>query len=166
MNLWKYSFELITRELDLTNKKEQALEELFASSKISKSTYDYLEAELKEAIADMETHLQSLKNKMNARAQELEKQIYTLELFLADLEIHHAAEEISDEAYENENKAILLGLETTKHELSEIKNSLTVTVEKKVEQPPEPEIMQAEETKETAQSEAPTLVSSSEQPTA
>ncbi len=161
--MWRYSFNLVMRELELATKKKQALEELFASGKISQSTREYLETELKEAIADLETHLQSLKNKMNARAGELEKQIGILEIFLANLEIHHAAGEITDEIYEKENKAISLGLETTKQEVNEIKSALSATAAKPAETP---ETTPAPETTQPAQSEVATAETPSGQPTA
>jgi len=138
LSLWEYSFELVTRELDLTKKKKEALDNLFASNKISQSTHDYLEKELKEAISELEDYLKTLMDKMTARAQELEKQVGTLELFLASLEIHHAAGDVDDETYEKQNKAILLGLEATKQELSDIKNSLSKAVTEAAEVPAEP----------------------------
>ncbi|MEM2914382.1 MAG: CdvA-like protein, partial [Candidatus Bathyarchaeia archaeon] len=118
MSLWKYSFELIMRDLELTKKKKQALDELFTSKKISESTYEYLEKELNETLIDLQNHLKSLTDKMTARSEELEKQKCTLELFLASAEIHHAAGEIDNEAYEAQTKAILLGLDYTKQELN------------------------------------------------
>jgi hypothetical protein len=135
LSLWKYSFELVTRELDLARKKKQALDSLFASDKISQSTYDYLEGELAEAITDLENHLKTLTDKMNVRTQDLESQMNTLEVFLASLEIHHAAGDVDDETYERQNNAILLGLEATRQELNDIKSSLSRTVSESAEAP-------------------------------
>ena len=88
LSLWKYSFELVTRELDVTKKKKLALDSLFASNKISQSTYNYLETELAKAITELEDHLKTLMDKMTGRAQELKRQTGILEMFLASLEIH------------------------------------------------------------------------------
>lgn len=128
LSSWKYSFELVSRELELTKKKKQALDDLLAADRISQPTYEYLERELSEALLDLEAREESLIDKMNARASGLEKQIETLELFLANLEIHHAAEEIDEETYNCQNDAITLGLEATKKELEGIKNSLVKIV--------------------------------------
>jgi len=147
LSLWKYSFELVTKELDLAKKKKQALDNLLASDKISRSTYDYLEGELTEAMADLESHIKTLMNKMNARAQDLESQLNTLEVFLASLEIHHAAGDIDDETYDKQNKAILLGLDATRQELNDIKGSLSKTVSgsgKLPKEEPEPEVVASE----------------------
>jgi len=124
LSLWKYSFDLINKELEVTRKKKQALDNLFAERKISQSTYDYLKSELDKAISELEGNLKKLKERMMTRAQELESQLSSLELLLASLEIHHAAGDVSDETYEKENRAILLGLEATKQELNDIRNSL------------------------------------------
>jgi len=137
LSLWKYSFDLVTRELDVAKKKKQALDHLLASEKISRSTFDYLESELREAIADLEDHFKTLKDKMTARTQELESQLNTLEVFLASLEIHHAAGDVDDEAYERQNNAIILGLEATRQELDEIKNAVSSTTSKSADMPVE-----------------------------
>ena len=66
---------------------------------------------------------------MKARASDVVGQISTLELFLANLEIHHAAGETEDESYSQQNDAIALGLEAAKNELIEIGSLLsTVTL--------------------------------------
>jgi len=154
LSLWKYSFELINKELEVTRKKKQALDDLFMEKKISQSTYDYLKAELTKAISELENDLKRLKERMMTRAQELESQLSSLELLLASLEIHHAAGDVDDETYEKENKAILLGLEATKQELNDIRNSLQGPSAKAIEEPVEIEETTAEET-EAVETEEP-----------
>ncbi len=142
MSLWKHSFELSAKELEITKKKKKALDNLYASNKISESTYEYLNKELTKAISELEGHLETLKTRMSSRAQELEEQITTLEMFLASLEIHHAAGDLDDETYEKQNNAILLGLEATRQELDELKMSSKI-ISKPVES--EAESMEPEE---------------------
>ncbi|MEM2889587.1 MAG: CdvA-like protein [Candidatus Bathyarchaeia archaeon] len=139
MSIWKYSFELSTKELEVTRKKKQALDNLYSANKISKATYETLEKELSKAITELEGHLESIKTRMATRAQELEQQISTLELFLASLEIHHAAGDLDDETYEKQNKAIQLGLEATRQELDEIRMSTKI-----ISQPTQPKIEDTE----------------------
>jgi hypothetical protein len=163
LSLWKYSFELVTKELEVTRKKKQALDNLYAADKISQSTYEYLEIELSKAVAELEDHLGALTDKMTSRAQELEKQINTLELFLASLELHHAAGDVNDEAYDKQNKAILLGLEATKQELNDIESSSHQTASSPVELPAvkakpviqEPQALSADEELESEVAEEP-----------
>jgi len=155
LSSWRYSFELVSKELELAKKKKKALDDLYAAGRISESTYKYIERELTEAIIDLEAHLKSLVEKMTARAEELEKQIRSLEIFLANLEIHYAAGDIDEESYRNQNNAITLGLEATKQELESIRNSLAkVKPEEKVEAP-KPEVVEEKPTEEEAV-EAPT----------
>ena len=157
MSLWKYSFELINKELEVTRKKKQALDNLFAERKISQATYDYLKSELGKAISELESNLERLKERMATRAQELESQLSSLELLLASLEIHHAAGDVSDETYEKENRAILLGLEATKRELNDIRNSLQgPPAEAAAEEQVTPEETATEEA-ETAETERPAV---------
>jgi len=133
LSLWKYSFELVTKELDLAKKKKQALDNLFKDRKISEATYNQLSSEMEETISQIEDNLKILMDRMTLRTQELEKQISTLELFLASLEIRHAAGDLNDETYEKQNNAILLGLEATKQELQEIRDYSQKIVSKPTE---------------------------------
>lgn len=159
MSLWRYSFELINKELEITKKKREALDNLFAEKKISQSTYDYLKSELVKAISELENNLRKLRDRMATRAQELESQLSSLELLLASLEIHHAAGDVSDETYEKENKAILLGLEATRRELNDIRSSLEAPSEKPEEEEEAAEEKSEEEPPEepSEEAEAPTV---------
>jgi hypothetical protein len=124
LSSWKYSFEIVNRELDLTKKKREALDDLFESKRISETTHQYLEKELTAAIIDLEAHQKTLLDKMDSRNLELENQVNSLEIFLANLEIHHVTGEIDEETYEKQNSAIMLGLSATKDEIATIRNSI------------------------------------------
>ena len=129
LSLWKNSFEMVSRELELVKKRKQALHELVATATISQPTYETLSGELTDGLSYLESYRKSLIEKMKARASDVETQISTLELFLANLEIHHAAGEAEDESYSQQSDAITLGLEAAKNELIEIGSLLsTVTL--------------------------------------
>lgn len=129
LSLWKNSFEMVSRELELVKKRKQALHELLATTMISQPTYETLDGELADGLSYLESYRELLTEKMKARASNVETQISTLELFLANLEIHHAAGETEDEPYSQQNDAITLGLEAAKNELIEIGSLLsTVTL--------------------------------------
>jgi len=169
---WKYSFELARKELEMVKKKKQALDSLLNEGKISQSTYGYLNKEVTDALKAIEAEQKVLTEKMTVRATELEKQVKSLEMFLANLEIHHATGEIDDESYEHQNGAISLGLEATKQELSDIKEALVNLIpERAVTAQPQPEPVEqvseiekaeqmieerVEESTETAEEEMPT----------
>jgi len=137
LSSWKYPFELVLRELDLAKKRKKALDDLYNTGRISQSTYEHIERELTEVMIDLEAHLKSLAEKMKARVKDLEDQMRTLEVFLANLELHYAAGEVDEETYSRQSRAITLGLEATKQEMENIKASLNkIFPEAKAEEKP------------------------------
>ncbi len=145
LSLWKYTLELASKELDLLKKKKQALDDLFSSQRISQATYEHLSREVDETLADVEKYLETIISKMKSRMEDLEKQIGILEIFLANVEMLHATNEIDDETYEKQSKALSLGIESVKYEIEEIKNAL----EKATSKPAPAEAEVTEYTEET-----------------
>lgn len=124
LSLWRYTFELVSKDLELLKKKKQALDDLLSSKKISQPTYEHINKEISEALADVEKYLESVILKMKNRMADLEKQVSILEIFLANVEILHATGEIDEETYEKQSKALYLGLESMRNEVNEIKSIL------------------------------------------
>mgnify|MGYP007042364328 CR=1 FL=1 len=85
----QHSFELNLaqrmkiRELELIKKRQQTLEKLSASERISQSTYEYLKKKLTEETINLEAELKSLLDNMTVVAQELESQMGCL-LYTSD----------------------------------------------------------------------------------
>ncbi|UCC33028.1 MAG: CdvA-like protein [Candidatus Bathyarchaeota archaeon] len=125
---WKYSFQEIGKDLELTKKKKQALDDLFQEGKISQSTYEALNIELTGAIIEVEARRKAITEKITSKISELEQQITVLEMFLANSEIEYVAGEIDEELHQRETSAFALGLEATKQELDSIKESLSTLV--------------------------------------
>jgi polyhydroxyalkanoate synthesis regulator phasin len=143
---WEYSFEKISKDLELAKKKKQALDDLFSTGKISQSTYDSFNKGLTDTITEIETHRKALAEKMTSKITELEQQVNTLEMFLANAEILYAAGEIDDELHARESNAFTQGLEATKQELEVIKEVVANLMPEKMEftLPPAPgEIVEA-----------------------
>jgi len=134
---WKDSFEKINSELDLARKKQNALEELHSDSRISQLTYENLNKALTTEIEQIEARRKELAEKMTSKLNELERQINTLETFLANVEMSYAAGEITEELHNQEVSALDFGLEATKNELDFIRDAIMQLV---------PEEMQAEPT--------------------
>jgi len=118
---WKYSFEKIGKDLELARKKKQALDDLFNSGRISQNTYDSIKNEITNAIAEIEARQKDLAEKMTSKITELEEQINTLEMFLANSELQYAAGEIDEQSHAKESGAFNLALEATKQQLNVIK---------------------------------------------
>jgi chromosome segregation ATPase len=128
LSSWKNTFEVVHSELELANRKKQALDELLAKNRMSQPTYEHLVGGLNENIADLESHQKSLMQKMTERADELENQAELLKLFLASLEMRNIAKEIKQETYDENKQAFELGLKATEDELAEIKETFTKVI--------------------------------------
>ena len=121
---WKYSFEKINKDLELARKKKQALDNLFNSGKISASTHGSLNTELTTIISDIEMRQKILANNLASKVEALEKQIGTLEIFLANSEIQYVAGEIDEELHANESSAFSSGLRSLKEQLIFLKEAV------------------------------------------
>ena len=133
---WKDSFEKINNELDLARKKQNALEEMHSNNRISQLTYDNLNKALTSEIEHIEDHRKELAEKMTSKLNELERQINTLETFLANVEMSFAASEITEELHNQEVSALNFGLEATKNELTFIKDAILELVPEETQTEP------------------------------
>jgi hypothetical protein len=121
---WKHSFRKLTEENEMAKKKKQALDNLLNSGRISQSTYELIGNEIGEAIAEIERQQQALLEKMNSKMADLEEQIKMLEMLLANSEIQHVTGEVDDEVYLRETNLLSTGLETSRQELSSIRDAV------------------------------------------
>lgn len=133
MVTWKESFDRISTELGVTDRKKQALENLHSGGRVSQFAFECLNKELADETAEIETRRKVLVEKMTGKLNELEEQRMALELFLANTEMAYAAGEIGDEIHAKESSAIDLGLEATKQELGWIKDAIVQLVPKEIE---------------------------------
>ena len=124
LSSWKQSFETVSQELKMANRKKQALEDLLAKNRMSRPTYEHLLKGLEEEISRLEAHRKSLAKSMTERVAELQKQKGLIEMFLADLELRHIEQEIDEERYNQQKESLIEGLEATKAELKQIENAL------------------------------------------
>ena len=120
---WKRSFRRLSEEFEVATKKKQALDNLLNTGRISQSTHDIFNKEIGDAIADIEKQQKDLLEKMAAKVFELEGQIKTLEILLANFEIRHVTDEIDDETYERDSNLLSVGLENAKQELNQVKEA-------------------------------------------
>jgi polyhydroxyalkanoate synthesis regulator phasin len=147
---WKHSFKRLSEEYEVARKKKQALDNLLKKGKISQSTFDAFDQEIEDAIAEVEKEEKALLEKMAAKVVELEAQVKTLEVLLANFEIGHVTGEIDDQTYHRENDLLSVGLETTKQELDQVKEAADqlacgeLTTGQEVEQPQESQATEQE----------------------
>src|SRR4030067_2928314 len=63
---WKHSFKRLNEEYELANKKKNALDNLYATGRISQSTRDSFNNDIFTAIKEIETQQKDLLAKMEA----------------------------------------------------------------------------------------------------
>jgi len=124
LSSWKQSFETVSQELEMANRKKHALEDLLAKNRMSRPTYEHLLKGLEEEISRLEAHRRSLARNMMERANELRKQISLIEMFLTNLELRRIGQETDEETYNQQKESLIAGLEATKSELQQIENAL------------------------------------------
>jgi Na+/phosphate symporter len=110
----------LNEEYELAKKKKQALGNLLETGKISQTTHNLFTREIDEAVAEIDGQRKALLGKMASKAMELEEQIRTLEILLANFEIQHVTDEVDDETYHRETELLSTGLETAKKELDDV----------------------------------------------
>jgi len=121
---WKHSFKKLNEENEMAKKKKQALDNLLNTGRISQSTYDLFNSEIDEAVAEIERQQKGLLEKMNSKMEELEEQIKTLEMLLANFEIQHVTGEVDEEVYQREMGILSMGIETAKQELDTVREAV------------------------------------------
>jgi hypothetical protein len=153
----------LNEEYELTKKKKQALGNLLDTGKISQSTHSLFTREINEAVAEIEGQRKALVGKMASKAMELEEQIRTLEILLANFEIQHVTDEVDDDTYHRETDLLYTGLETAKKELNAVQDAVNqlsnddIRTQQEFEPPqtqtPEPEVKFSEEPPQAGEKE-------------
>lgn len=121
---WKHSFRRLNEEYEIAKKKKQALDSLLGNGRISQSTHEMFDKEIADAIAEIERQKRDLLEKMNSKVRELESQIKTLEVLVANYEIQHVTGEVDEEVYQREISLLSVGLDTARKELEAVKEAL------------------------------------------
>jgi len=130
---WKDSFERLNTELDIAKRKQIALDSLYDTGRISQFTYECLNKELAQEVDDIESRRKALNEKMTRKLNEFEEQRIALEMFLASNELAYVAGEIDGEVYSRQSNVLDLGLETTKQEVTWIKEVIVRLVSREAE---------------------------------
>lgn len=136
---WKQSFRRLGEESEVAKKKKRALDNLLSRGRISQATYDVFNREMEEALTEIERQQQVLQEKMTAKADDVEGQIKTLEMLLANFEIQHVTGEVDDDVYERQVDLLSVGLENARQELDMVRDAIGQLSSGNVAMPLEPE---------------------------
>ena len=160
---WKHSFSRLNEEYELASRKKRALGSLLDTGKISESTHNLFTKEINEAVAEIDGQRKALLGKMASKAMELEEQIKTLEILLANFEIQHVTSEVDDDTYNRETELLSIGLDMAKKELDDVQTAVNqlsnddITTQQEIERPQiqasEPEVKLLEESVPTLETE-------------
>jgi hypothetical protein len=123
--------------LDIAKRKQIALDSLYDTGRISQFTYECLNKELAQEVDDIESRRKALNEKMTRKLNEFEEQRIALEMFLASNELAYVAGEIDGEVYSRQSNVLDLGLETTKQEVTWIKEVIVRLVSREAEPVPD-----------------------------
>lgn len=140
---WKQSFRRLGEESEVAKKKKRALDNLLSRGRISQATYDVFNREMEEALTEIERQQQVLREKMTAKADDVEGQIKTLEMLLANFEIQHVTGEVDDDIYERQVDLLSVGLENARQELGLVRDAIEQLSSGNVAMPLEPEPIEA-----------------------
>ena len=157
---WKHSFERLNEEYEMAKKKKQALDNLLNTGRISQSTHESFNKEIDEAVAEIERQHRALLEKMNSKTEDLEKQIKTLEMLLANFEIQHVTGEIDEEVYQREIDVLSTGLEVARRELdavTEAGNQLSSSIQILTTEIAEPQEIEPQPTESVETSSQPEI---------
>lgn len=121
---WKHSFTRLNEEYELAEKKKLALGSLLDTGKISQSTHSLFTREIEDAVAEIDNQRKALLGKMASKAMDLEEQIRTLEILLANFEIQHVAGEVDDDTYDREIEVLYTGMDMAKKELDDVQTAV------------------------------------------
>jgi hypothetical protein len=153
----------LNEEYELAKKKRQALSNLLEAGKISQTTHNLFTHEIDEAVAEIDNQRKALTGKMASKAMELEDQIRTLEILLANFEIQHVAGEVDDDEYHLETELLGNGLAVAKKELEDVQYAVNQlsndeVIPQQIDEPPqiqatEPEVEMPQEPLPTQETE-------------
>ncbi len=136
---WKHSFRNLNEEYDAAKRKKEALDNLLTTGKISESTHNLFNQEIGDVIAEIERQRTALLDRMTSKMKELETQIRTLEILLANFEIQHVTGEVDEEVYQRETGLLSMGLETAREDLESVKEAIDKLSENDADNQPENE---------------------------
>lgn len=119
----EYLISLLER-LKSTPRRDEKLEELLKSEKVSPSAYEEIEKRIRDNTHTMKKAWNGMTGKLRAELEDMEKTIKVLEIQQAKIEVSYAVGELTEEAYRSKSEALELGLSLLRDEAEKIKELL------------------------------------------
>jgi len=96
---WKVNAEKFQRGLTHTEKRIDALDQLYSSGRISEQTYENMKNSYESMVGQRNNAQENLLSQLKNRSTELVNESNVLEEFLANIEVQHLTGELDEEAY-------------------------------------------------------------------
>ncbi|MEM0240170.1 MAG: CdvA-like protein [Candidatus Nezhaarchaeales archaeon] len=125
----------LAKELELTWKKNLALEELLEKKEISQEVYEHFQSQFSSTFKELKGKAIEIVDKIKARIAELDSQTKILQLALASAKISHRIGEIDDAYFNSITNMIQTGMNRIASERRDLENSVN-ELEKLLTEPP------------------------------
>jgi hypothetical protein len=123
---WEVDFEDVVKQLNVSSKRLNALNELVKQGKVSSTTYEFLRKDFEQAVKSAEARKTEILSRLTAKLSELKDQTQLLEKCLTSTEVRFVAGELTEERYKNVSNALKLGLEESLSELESVQEAITI----------------------------------------
>ena len=121
---WKVAAETLQKDLIVTQKRFQALEELYRTDKIAQSSYETLHKKYQTILTQLEQISKITIGHLKTYVIQLEDRIHHLEKFLASIEIQHITGELDEDAYQLAANSLKLNLNRLLKEKIDVEENL------------------------------------------
>lgn len=125
----------LTKELELTWKKNLALEELLEKKEVSQEVYEHFQSQFNATLKELKGKAMEIVDKIKARIAELDSQIRILQLASASAKISHKIGEIDDAYFNSITNIIQTGMNRIASEKRDLESSAN-ELEKLLAEPP------------------------------
>lgn len=117
---WKVDVERFTREIDMTQRRANALKDLLNEGEISETAYGDLCKEYDEQIGGLKDSHSMLMDTLSSRTKELERRKVDIEKFLVHIKVQYRTGEIDDDTFKVVSRNLQLMLERDDQEREQI----------------------------------------------
>ncbi|MGQ9514141.1 MAG: CdvA-like protein [Thermoproteota archaeon] len=126
MFAWEVDFEDVVKQLNVSARRLEALNELGRQGKVSQATLEFLRKDFEQAVKSAETRKNEMMNRLNSKLNELKDQAGLLEKCLTSTEVRFVSGEIKEDRYNKVAEALKLGLEETLNELESVQEAIMI----------------------------------------
>jgi predicted CopG family antitoxin len=122
---WMSDYDTLVRDLNLAQRRNAALEELFKNEEVPKTVYEDLHKSYSEVLTQLSERKRTLLSELKERSEEIDRQVKELHSFFANLKVAHMTGEVDDMAFRTASDALKTGIDRLMAEKRGIDTALT-----------------------------------------